>query len=176
MNASKQKQKKYQFSSLKKKVDALKALWNSRTNYIWHFLIKLFQFGKTGSIGRTRISLGNLIIKHHFQNRSQPRFEWPFHFCCLIVQFTFLLTKEMNWFKKKMEVKRENVNLSLNKFQDLLQEIIRNYMLVFPTFINSSMNIRDIRKDLSGLRSNSVLNMILAMKTYTFGAQFAVAS
>ena len=32
------------------------------------FMLKLTQFEKTGSIGKTFISLGNLIIKFHFQN------------------------------------------------------------------------------------------------------------
>ena len=32
------------------------------------FLLKLTQFEKTGSIGKTFISLGNLIIKFYFQN------------------------------------------------------------------------------------------------------------
>ena len=32
------------------------------------FLIKLTQFEKTGSIGKTSISLGNLITNFHFRN------------------------------------------------------------------------------------------------------------
>ena len=32
------------------------------------FLLKLTQFEKTGSIGETFISLGNLIINFHFRN------------------------------------------------------------------------------------------------------------
>ena len=32
------------------------------------FLLKLTQFEKTGLIGKTFISLGNLVINFHFQN------------------------------------------------------------------------------------------------------------
>ena len=32
------------------------------------FMLKLTQFEKTGSIGKTFISLGNLIINFHFRN------------------------------------------------------------------------------------------------------------
>ena len=47
---------------------AFKALSVSRTIYYGHFLLKLTQFEKTGSIDKTFISLGNLKINFHFRN------------------------------------------------------------------------------------------------------------
>ena len=46
------------------------------------FLLKLTQFEKTGSIRKTFISLGNLIINFHFRNQKQ---------ITLFVPFTLLL-------------------------------------------------------------------------------------
>ena len=54
-----------------------------RTVYDEHFsLLKLTQFEKTGSIPKSFISLGNLIINFHFRNQKSITFD---------VTFTFLL-------------------------------------------------------------------------------------
>ena len=45
------------------------------------FLLKLTQFEKTGSIGKTIISLGNLIIIFHFQNKKSVKFFVTFTIC-----------------------------------------------------------------------------------------------
>ena len=54
------------------------------------FLLKLTQFEKTVSIGKTFISLGNLIINFIFEISDLYIF-------CSIVEFDFLLTIEMHW-------------------------------------------------------------------------------
>ena len=57
------------------------------------FLLKLTQFEKIGSIRKTFISLGNLINNSHFRNQKLITFSMTF--CCLIVEFAFLLTMEI---------------------------------------------------------------------------------
>ena len=59
-------------------------------------LLKLTLFEKTGSIGKTLISLENLIIISFFETRSRSRFSWPLHFCYSIVEFALLITKGIN--------------------------------------------------------------------------------
>ena len=59
-------------------------------------LLKLTQFEKTGSIAKSYISLGNLMINFHFQNKVDHIFRDPLQFCCSIVEFAFLLTIEMH--------------------------------------------------------------------------------
>ena len=81
------------------------------------FLLKLTQYEKTGSIGRTYISLGYLIIYFHFRNQKSITF---------IVTFTFLLFDSgfclplnngnaLN-LKRNHKSNREKSKFSVNKF------------------------------------------------------------
>ena len=60
------------------------------------FSIKSTQSEKTGSIGKIYMSLESLIIKFHFRNEQLITFSVTLKFCCLIVEFAFLYTKERN--------------------------------------------------------------------------------
>ena len=56
------------FSISKKKIDDIEALSICRRTYNERYFVKLTQFEKTGSIDKTFISLGNLIINFNFRN------------------------------------------------------------------------------------------------------------
>ena len=58
------------------------------------FLLKITQFEKTGSMGKTFTPLGNLIINFHFGNQNSITFFGTLQFCCSIVKFAFFLTME----------------------------------------------------------------------------------
>ena len=63
------------------------------------FLLKITQFEKTGSIVKTFISLGNLIINFHFRNKKSITF---------FVTFTILLFDEGVRNKNAMNFKRNH--------------------------------------------------------------------
>ena len=58
------------------------------------FLFKLTQFEKTGSMGKTFSSLGNLIINFHFRNYKSITFFVTFTLLQFDSEFAFLLTME----------------------------------------------------------------------------------
>ena len=80
-------------------------------------LIKLTKFQKTGSIGKTFISLGNLIINFHFRNSKSINF---------FVTVTFLLfdggfclpvnNRNALNLNRNHKSNREKSKLSVNKF------------------------------------------------------------
>ena len=77
-----------------KKLMALK-LFEFVEQFLMHtFLFKLTQFGKTGSMGKTFISLGNLII--NFRNYKSITFFVTFTLLQFDSEFAFLLTMEMH--------------------------------------------------------------------------------
>ena len=60
------------------------------------FWLNFTQFEKTGSIGKTFISLGYLINIFHFRNYKSITLFMTFTFCCSIVDVAFILTEEMH--------------------------------------------------------------------------------
>ena len=73
MKARKLKKKRLYFKNLQllnfeEKIDGLKFFEFVKPFVMNTFMLKLTQFEKTGSIGKTFISLGNLIINFYFRN------------------------------------------------------------------------------------------------------------
>ena len=58
----------------RRKIDCLRGFWIFEQFMMDTFLFKITQFEKTGSIGKTYISLGNLRINFIFEIRSRSRF------------------------------------------------------------------------------------------------------
>ena len=82
--SARKKKKKPTFEFRRKKQMTLKLFEFVEQFMMDTFMIKITQFEKTGSIGKTFISLGNLMISFHFQ------------ICCSIVEFAFLLKIKMH--------------------------------------------------------------------------------
>ena len=105
-----QKHSNFEFGG---KIDELKALEFVEQFMMNTFMLKLTQFEKTGSIGKTSISLGNLIINFHFRNQNSITF---------FVTFTLLLfdSRVCQWKCTQLEKNHisnsEKLKLSENKF------------------------------------------------------------
>ena len=106
------------------------------------FLIKLTQFKKTESLRKIFISPGNFIIKFHFRNKKSILFSWPLHFRCSIVEFVFLLIKEMNWTKEILSQIAKKYNWAWTNFETIpdkkrVKKIIATYIRVWTAIIDS---------------------------------------
>ena len=72
----------------------------------WNCLIKLAQIENTGSKG---IFLFRWYLEKKIFFQNQVIHVFPgLYFCCSIVEFAFLLTKEMNWTLNEIIVKPQN--------------------------------------------------------------------
>ena len=80
------------------------------------FLLKLTQFETTGSIRKTFISLGNLIINFHFRNQKSITFFVTFTLLLLDSGICLTFNNENAESLKNHKSNRENSNLSVNKF------------------------------------------------------------
>ena len=82
-----------------------------------NFVIKSNQFEKTGSIGKTFISLGYLIINFHFRNKRSITFFVTFTFLMFDSGFClrFNNVNALN-LKRNHKSNREKSKLSVNKF------------------------------------------------------------
>ena len=82
-----------------------------------NFLLKLTQFEKAGSIGKTlfEILLRNLKINSIFEFKCQSHFPWLFNFCSTIVELPFFTQRnELNLEKHtkqtaKIKIDREQI-------------------------------------------------------------------
>ena len=74
--------------------------------------IELTQFEKTGSRGKTFISLENLIINFHFRNYKSITFFVTFTLCCLIEEFALFLHRGKAALRKHLLERDQKAALS----------------------------------------------------------------
>ena len=86
-----------------------------------NFLLQLTQLEKTGSIGKTFISPGNLIINFHFRNKKSITFFMTFLFLlfdsgvCLPFDNGNALLKKSHVKPRKIKIERESFLKKKNK-------------------------------------------------------------
>ena len=85
-----------------------------------NFSLKLTRFEITGLIGKTCISLRNLIINFYFEIRDRSSFSSPEHF--FIVESAFLKKWKCTEIKKKTQVKPRKIKIEREQILMLFQK------------------------------------------------------
>ena len=97
-------------------------------------LLKLTKFQKTGSIGKTFISLGNLIINFQFRNSKSITFFVTVTFLLLDGGFCLPVNNRnaLN-LKRNHKSNREKSKLSVNKFEDFFPKNQKNQQELYKS-------------------------------------------
>ena len=118
--------KKYQRSNFREKIDALIALWISKTNYACHLLDITNRMRKLDQWVKFIFRWEIWKLNSTFETRSRSRFSWPLHFYCSIAEFTFL--KQRKWTQLRKEIKSQTAKKSIWAKTNIMKKMIATYM------------------------------------------------
>ena len=104
-------------------------------------MLKLTQFEKTGSIGKTFVSLGNLIINFHFRNRKSITFFGTFTILLFDsgVCLPFNNRNAMNLKKIKRQTAKNHSLRSLKNFQ-----LPFDYFIRIIVYMNGNLSSKSL--------------------------------